>query len=310
MTGRVLRSTGSHYQVMDTDDNIHDARLRGRLKLKGSRLTNPVAVGDEVSCSKDEDGYVWIESIFPRKNHIIRRSTNLSKDAHIIAANIDQLLLVSTIRSPQTSMGFVNRLLVTAEAYHIPSILIINKIDLLNQEDEMLLEEWKATYQGAGYQVLTICAETVNLSVLEGLMKDKVTLLSGHSGVGKSTLVNRIQPDLELRTAEVSKAYDKGKHTTTFATMHPLEIGGFIVDTPGIKGFGIVDIPREELSHYFPEMRELLHDCKFNDCRHIDEPGCAVKAALEKGLIAESRYLSYLSMYEGDDGSFRKDIYA
>lgn len=308
MRGTVLKSTGSHYQVLRDDGEMLECRLRGKIRLKGMRTTNPVAVGDHVEIDM-EDGEGIIAEIHPRENHIIRRSTNLSKESHIIAANIDHLLIIATVKEPATSTGFIDRMLTTAEAYHIPSILVFNKVDLLGEKDKEKMEKLIEIYTRIGYRCITMNALEVSESEVIDLFKDKVTLLSGHSGVGKSTLTNRIQPDLDLKTAGVSKAFNKGKHTTTFAEMHPLDIGGFIIDTPGIKGFGMVATDKQDLSHYFLEMRELLPDCKFNNCQHIKEPGCAVKKALEEGRIAESRYRSYLNMHTEDEGPYRKDIY-
>ncbi|NND94432.1 MAG: ribosome small subunit-dependent GTPase A [Flavobacteriales bacterium] len=308
MKGTVLKSTGNLYQVLTEDGEHVECTLRGKIRLKGIRSTNPVAVGDKVII-EIEDSEGVISEIIPRENHIIRRSTNLSKESHIIAANIDQLVLMATLKQPATSTGFIDRVLITAEAYHIPSLIVFNKIDLLSSEELESLENLISVYEQIGYTCLKMNALSVDQQEIEDLFKGKVTLLSGHSGVGKSTLVNILQPGLELRTAEVSVAYNKGKHTTTFAEMHPLDIGGFIVDTPGIKGFGMVATDKEDLSHYFLEMRKLLPECKFNNCQHINEPSCAVKNALEEGRIAESRYRSYLNMHNEDEGPYRTDIY-
>jgi ribosome biogenesis GTPase len=272
------------------------------------RTTNPVSVGDHVIIDLENKEGV-ISEVLPRENHIIRRSTNLSKESHIIAANVDQLILMATVKQPATSTGFIDRVLITAEAYHIPSKIIFNKVDLLDENEQMALDALLATYGKIGYTCLTMNALEVDKAVIEEIFKDKVSLLTGHSGVGKSTLTNRLQPGLSLKTADVSTAYNKGKHTTTFAEMHPLDIGGFIVDTPGIKGFGMVATDKEDLSHYFLEMRALLPQCKFNNCRHINEPGCAIKKAAETGKISASRYRSYINMYNEDEGPYRKDIY-
>lgn len=307
--GIVIKSTGSNYLVRLDDGTVVPAKIKGRFRLDGIRTTNPVAVGDLVGMIGDEDSGRVIKTIADRRNYIIRKSTNLSKESHIIAANMDQLVLVATLVEPQTSTGFIDRMLVTAEAYHIPTIIIFNKVDRYDDEALTLLAELTALYEGIGYDVRSMSFLHDDLEALEALLQDKITLLSGHSGVGKSTLTNRVQPGLDLRTAEVSDMYRKGKHTTTFAEMHYLDIGGAIIDTPGIKGFGVVDIPQEETSHYFLEMRSLLPDCRFNDCQHINEPGCAVKKALEQGLIADSRYQSYLTIRDQDEGPYRKDIY-
>lgn len=309
MKGTVLKSTGSHYQILTEQDELLECRLRGRMRLKGMRTTNPVAVGDRVLLDM-EDGEGIIAEVLPRENHIIRRSTNLSKESHIIAANVDQLILMVTLVKPATSTGFIDRMLITAEAYHIPSILLFNKTDLLDAKSTLAMEELMACYRKIGYTCVAIQATDARKEGLEHLFKDKVTVLSGHSGVGKSTLANVLQPGLELKTDDVSSSFNKGKHTTTFAEMHPLDFGGYIVDTPGIKGFGMVATDKEDLSHYFLEMRELLHDCKFNNCQHINEPSCAIKEAVESGGIAGSRYRSYIAMHEEDDSPYRKDPYA
>jgi ribosome biogenesis GTPase len=244
-----------------------------------------------------------VTEIEERRNYIIRKSVNLSKEAHIVASNIDQAILLVTLKLPSTSFGFVDRFLVTAEAYGVPVIIAFNKIDLLTEEDLKVLEHWEQIYRTIGYECIRISAqEGTGLDTLKEMMQYKESLISGHSGAGKSTLINAIQPGLELRTAEVSKSHSKGQHTTTFAEMFPLDFGGFIIDTPGIKGFGLVDIDKDNMSHYFPEMFALLSDCKFHNCKHMNEPGCAVKVAVANGEIAESRYTSYLNLvlYEND----------
>jgi len=309
MKGRVLKSTGSHYAVLMENGEVHECRTRGKLRLAGYRSTNPVAVGDHV-ITEEIAGEYMITEISPRDNHLIRKATNLSKESHIIAANVDQLILLVTIQSPNTSSGFIDRVLVSAESYHIPSILLFNKTDLLDEKAMERLKELMDLYEGIGYRCLSASLMHPDVTALKSLFKDKVTLLSGHSGVGKSTLTNLIQEGLRLKTAEVSSSFNKGKHTTTFAQMFPLDMGGFIVDTPGIKGFGVVEVEPKELSHYFVEMRELLPSCKFNDCQHMNEPGCAVLNALEQGMIAESRYESYQNIYHDEEGPYRKDIYS
>jgi len=309
MKATVLKSTGSHYQVITDSGELLECRLRGKIRLKGMRTTNPVAVGDHVVLDMEE-GEGIISEVLPRENHIIRRSTNLSKESHIIAANVDQLVLMITLVKPATSTGFIDRMITTAEAYHIPSVLLFNKIDLLDKEGLQEMELLMTVYQNIGYTCLSMQATAADKDELIYLFKDKVTLLSGHSGVGKSTLANALQPGLELKTADVSNSFNKGKHTTTFAEMHPLDFGGYIVDTPGIKGFGMIATDKEDLSHYFLEMRELLHDCRFNNCQHLNEPGCAIKAAVETGHIAGSRYRSYMAMQSEDEGPYRKDPYA
>jgi len=296
--GRVIRSTGSWYTVMSADNIIRDCRLRGKYRLQGLRTTNPVAVGDLVFF-KIEPGKETgvIEQIEDRTNVIVRKSTNLSKAAHIIASNLDQALLVVTIDQPRTSTGFVDRFLATTEAYHLKSTLIFNKIDLYTPAQMEELRLLKNVYATIGYQVLEVSAETgQNLDQLKALMKDKVSLFSGHSGVGKSALINAIDSGLNIRIGDISAAHHKGKHTTTFAEMHPLSFGGWIIDTPGIKEFGLYDLEKETLAQRFPEMRKNMSECRFANCTHRSEPGCAIKQAVENGQIAAFRYKNYLNM--------------
>jgi ribosome biogenesis GTPase len=278
-----------------------DCRIKGVFRIKGVKSTNPIAVGDhvEVECERG-DQYV-ISSIEARKNYIIRKSVNLSRQAHIIATNLDQALLIITIKQPETPFGFVDRFLVTAEAYHIPVILLFNKSDIYDKEELQIVKALMHEYEKIGYRCVLFSSQTDDPSVIRDLLKDKVTLISGHSGVGKTTLVNTVQPGLELKTGGISDYHEKGMHTTTFAEMFELGFGGWIIDTPGIKGFGLVDMEREELAHYFPEMRDIMHECRFNNCQHINEPGCAVKQAVEDGRIWENRYVNYLSIYEDDE---------
>lgn len=297
-----MRSTGSWYQVRTADGDLLECRIKGKFRIKGVRTTNPVAVGDIVQY-EITDGDAMIVEIADRKNYIIRKSVNLSKQAQIIASNIDHAYLIVTLAQPPTSTGFIDRFLVTAEAYHIPVTIVFNKLDLYGDEEHELLSEMKEVYEAVGYNTLSVSAfDEKDTAYLKELLTDQVNLLSGHSGVGKSTLINAIEPELDLKTSHVSESHNKGRHTTTFAEMFPLTNGGFIVDTPGIKGFGIIDLEREELSHSFPEMRDRMHDCKFHNCQHINEPKCAVKAAVEAGEIAEWRYTNYLSMYHDDEG--------
>lgn len=303
MQGLIIKSTGSWYQVQTPDGKRYEARIKGKFRIKGLTTTNPIAVGDQVDFEFEpgSDNAV-INHLHPRKNYIIRKSINLSKQAQIIAANLDQAFLVVTLASPRTSLGFIDRFLVTAEAYDIPAVLIYNKLDLFSDEGLEILAEHKSIYENIGYPCYEVSALAgTNLDLVKELIKDKTTLFSGHSGVGKSSLINALLPDLTLRTGEVSDWSDKGMHTTTFAEMHQLPEGGFIVDTPGIRELGVIDIERGELSHFFPEMRERLNQCRFNNCRHVNEPGCAIVAAVEEGEIELSRYESYLSIYHGND---------
>jgi len=303
MQGLVIKSTGSWYQVHAEDGEIYDCRIKGKFRIKGIQTTNPIAVGDQVNFELEPNsGNGVIDKLHERKNYIIRKSINLSKQAQIIAANMDQAFLVVTLASPRTSMGFIDRFLATAEAYGIPAVLIFNKLDLFNEAGLEFLEDYKAIYEHIGYPCYTVSAlEGTNIHIIEDLLKDKTTLFSGHSGVGKSSLINALMPDLDIKTGEVSEASDKGQHTTTFAEMHELPFGGYLIDTPGIRELGIFDIRPEELGHYFVEMRALLNQCKFHNCRHVNEPGCAVIKAVEAGEIELSRYESYLSIYHGNE---------
>jgi len=303
MQGLITKSTGSWYQVQLPDGRRIDCRIKGIFRIKGITTTNPLAVGDvvDIEMEPEQDTGVII-NLHPRKNYIIRKSINLSKQGQIIAANLDQALLVVTLASPRTSLGFIDRFLVTAEAYDIPAKLVFNKLDLFSDDGLDVLADYKAIYEKIGYPCYEVSAlEGTNIEQVRELLKDKVTLFSGHSGVGKSTLINALLPDLDLRTQQVSGWSDKGMHTTTFAEMFELPQGGFLIDTPGIRELGIIDIDKQELSHFFPEMRALLNQCRFNSCRHINEPGCAVIKAVENGEIELSRYESYLSIYNGND---------
>lgn len=309
--GLVLKSTGSWYDVLDENGQHIQCRIIGKLRLKGIKSTNPVAAGDRVEFSIDDDGKGRIDKIEERHNYIIRRSTNLSKQTHIIAANIDQAFLIITLQEPFTTTGFIDRFLVTAGAYHIPTILIFNKLDAHDDKADDRLAEYLETYDMAGYECIQMSAlKKLNLEVVIDKMKGKTTLLSGHSGVGKSTFINAIQEGLNIKTAEISELYKQGKHTTTFAEMYPLDFGGFIIDTPGIKSFGVYDIDKNEISHYFPEMLSLIDQCKFNNCLHISEPSCAVKEAFDKGEISFTRYKNYIEILNDDEGPYRVDIYA
>ena len=303
--GIVIKSTGSWYLVKRTNGEIIEARIRGKLRTKGLRTTNPVAVGDIVSLEKNEDNFV-ITEIGERRPYIIRKSTNLSKEAHIIASNVDQTLLIATINHPVTSAVFIDRILATTEAYNIPAILVFNKSDLYDNTDREKATELITIYSEIGYRCLQVSAVTgQNITELRELLKDKVTVLSGMSGVGKSTLINCIEPQLQLKTASISDSHDTGKHTTTFAEMFPLNEGGYIVDTPGVRSFGIIDMEKEEISHFFPEIFRVSEHCRFYNCTHIHEPGCAVIEAVQNGRISESRYWSYLSMMEESKEKYR-----
>jgi len=311
MTGVVTKSTGSWYTVRTEKGKIIDCRIKGKFRIKGIKSTNPVTVGDVVDFELENDLINGIiNNIHNRKNYIIRKSVNLSKQTHIIAANIDQVFLLVTIDNPPTFPAFIDRFLATAEAYSIPAVLIFNKID---QYKEGLLLEKKAleeVYKKIGYQCLDVSAtEKINIDKLKTLMKDKVSMFSGHSGVGKSTLINAVHPTLNLKTKEISLQHRQGQHTTTFAEMFNLPFGGYIIDTPGIKGFGVVDFQKEEISDFFPEFFSLKQYCKFNNCLHVNEPDCAIKDALEKGEIAQSRYISYLQLLEGEQENYRLDNY-
>ncbi|MEQ8927685.1 MAG: ribosome small subunit-dependent GTPase A [Fulvivirga sp.] len=303
MTGVVLRSTGSWYEVQTDDGNIFQCRTRGKLRLAGVKTTNPIAVGDIVEFDREGDTNTGvIHQIQPRENYIIRKSIKNKNHGHIIASNLDQVMLVATISYPRTSLGFIDRFLVSAEAFRIPQIIVFNKSDLLNDEEQKKLEKYIAIYKNISVTCLVCSAEkNEGIEPIKKILKGNKTLISGHSGVGKSTLINRIDPALKLKTSEVSDFAEKGVHTTTFAEMFPLDNDTFIIDTPGIKELGLIDIEEEEISDYFPEMRDLIGECKFHNCKHIHEPGCAIQEAVDNGEIAESRYKSYLSMIEDSD---------
>lgn len=303
MRGLVTKSTGSWYQVLAESGERLECRIKGKFRTQGIKTTNPIAVGDWVEFEIEQGlQSAVITKLEPRKNYIIRRSVNLSKQTQIIGANLDLAMLVVTLASPPTSTGFIDRFLVTAEAYGIPAALVFNKLDLFSEEGLEILAEYIAIYEDLGYPCYTVSAlEKENIDDLNELLKDKITLISGHSGVGKSTLINAIIPGSDLKTGNISDWSDKGKHTTTFAEMIDLPFGGKLIDTPGIRELGIVDIEPQELSHYFPEMRNLLNQCRFHNCRHINEPGCAVLEALENGEIEPSRYDSYLSIYNNEN---------
>ena len=301
-TATVVRATGSWYDVLHDGETVR-CRIRGRLRLKGVRSTNPVVVGDEVACEADEGGDYVIADILPRRNYVIRRASNLSKESHIIAANVDQALLMASLRSPETPTEFVDRFLVTCEAYKVPVTILLSKLDL---QDAEAIAEFRAVYEGAGYRVLEVSVrEGRGVEEVRELLAGRTTLVSGNSGVGKSTLIQAIDPSLDIRTGEISESHHKGRHTTTFSTMYPLAGGGAVIDTPGIKGFGLIDIDEAELWHYFPEMMRVAPACRFYNCTHTHEPGCAVTEAVKAGEIAWPRYESYLKIRDEDE-KYRK----
>ncbi len=296
MEGIVIKSTGSWYTVLSPNGKLTECRLKGRFKIQGIKTTNPLAVGDHVGFNmlEDEDGGV-INEIKARKNHIIRKATKLSKESHILAANLDQAIIIVTLAKPRTSMGFIDRFLITAEAYHIPAAIVFNKIDLYDDKKLRELEEMKNIYGAAGYPTYTVSALTgENIDKISAILLDKVSLIAGHSGVGKSALINKIEPGLDLKTKPISKAHNKGVHTTTYARMFILSFGGFIIDTPGIKEFGLFELEKSTMAERYPEMRALMHACRYTNCTHLHEPGCAVKKAVKEGRFNEKRYEGYI----------------
>lgn len=301
MNATVYKSTGSWYTVKDDTGRQYNARILGKFKIDGLTSTNPIAVGDQVNIEAEnelEDTMI-ITAISDRKNYITRVSPANKHQHHIIASNLDQSLLFATLKDPKTSQGFIDRFLITSEAYHIPSVIVFNKADLYKKKEEEKFNVFKNIYEKIGYKVLSMSIETgEGVEEVKSLLKDKTTLLSGHSGVGKSTFINAVFPGMKLKTQDVSGWSGKGLHTTTFAEMYDLQFGGKIIDTPGIRELGLVDISKQELSHYFPEMRVLINDCQFNNCMHLNEPGCAVKMAVEDGTIHMDRYISYCNILE------------
>lgn len=300
MTGIITKSTGSWYQVLDKNSSIfYDARIRGKFKLIKTRLTNPLAVGDYVDFEIDTDGVAWITKIYPRQNYLIRKSVNLSKEAHIIASNVDIACFLFTLKNPETSLGFLDRFLACCEAYSIRPLILFNKIDLLTPEEREVIEIIQNIYRGIPYEILEVSAHTgENISILKDKIKDKISVFFGHSGAGKSTLVNTLQPTLQLKTSEISEVHLKGKHTTTFAQMLFWDFGGSVIDTPGVREFAMIDVQKEEIPHYFPEIFEKGKECKFHNCLHINEPKCAVVDAVEHGEISDTRYITYLKLLE------------
>ena len=318
MQGLVLKSTGKIYNIILENGEIIKAAIRGKLRIEGLKTTNPIAAGDRVELTATSDTNSQespvsysIQSILPRKNYIVRKSTNLSKQMQIIAANVDHAYLLVTLKSPVTQIGFIDRFLVSAESFRIPTTLLFNKIDLYGVEEERLFTELSAIYSSIGYTCHRICAENESqISFLREEIKGKQVMISGNSGVGKTTLVNSLDPTLTLRTGEISKVHEQGKHTTTFAEMHSLASGGYIIDTPGIRAFGVIDLEKEHMAHYFPEMRNLIGACRFHNCLHLNEPNCAVKDAVEKDEISFSRYQSYLDlMYEDPSEPHRRNMH-
>ena len=310
MFGLVVKNTGSWYTVKTDDGRMVNSKIKGNFRLKGIRSTNPVAVGDRVQIAENAEGTAFITAIEDRRNYIIRKSPNLSKQSHIIAANVDMALLVVTVNYPQTSTTFIDRFLASAEAYRVPVVLVFNKTDLLTADERRYQDMMISLYETVGYECRAISAETgEGVAELVGMLAGRVSVLSGNSGVGKSTLINRILPGANLRTAEISDAHNQGTHTTTFSEMLELPSGGYLIDTPGIKGFGTFDIEPGELSGYFKEIFRFSKDCRFSNCTHTHEPGCAVLKAVEDHYIAQSRYNSYLSMLEDKDESKYREAF-
>jgi ribosome biogenesis GTPase len=304
MEGLVMRSTGSWYEVLDENQHVWQCRLKGKFKIKGLKTSNPIAVGDRVSFEIEDklENMATIYAIAPRENYIIRKSVHKTAHGHILAANLDQAVLIVTLNYPRTSLGFIDRFLVSAESFRIPTTIVFNKVDLLAEEDKDYLADLAAMYESIGYPCLfTSAVQNIGIKGFNDLLKDKISLVSGHSGVGKSTLVNQIAPQLDLKTTEISSFANKGVHTTTFSTMFEIAENSYIIDTPGIKELGLIDIEKAEIAHFFPEMRAMLGQCKYHNCKHINEPQCAVLNAVGTDEIAQSRYASYLSMMDDDD---------
>jgi ribosome biogenesis GTPase len=308
MKGLVLKSTGRWYNVLLETKETIQASIKGKLRIEGLKTTNPVAAGDEVAIELEGTDYT-IKSIYPRKNYIVRKSTNLSKQMQILASNIDRAYLLVTLKSPVTQIAFIDRFLVAAESFRIPTTILFNKVDLFGPKEHKLLKELTEIYSKIGYPCHPISAENQeNIAFLRAEIQGKQVMISGNSGVGKTTLVNALDSTLNLRTGEISQVHEQGKHTTTFAEMHALQSGGYIIDTPGIRAFGLVDLDKEHYKDYFPEMRELIGECRFHNCKHLNEPHCAIKKAVESGEIAESRYQSYIQlMLEDENDPYRRN---
>ncbi len=301
--GTVIKSTGSRYRVLDDSGTVHECSIKGRFRIRGIRTTNPVAVGDRVTIDEHDE---VICALTPRRNYIIRRASNLSKESQIIAANIDQAFLMVTIKMPSTPVEFIDRFLASAEAYRIPVSLVINKSDLYGTDEMAAALRVKSVYEKVGYPGYIISVtQDKNIDQIEEALKGKVTLISGNSGVGKSSLLNRLNPELSLKTEDISEFHEQGKHVTTFPEMHPLPGGGFVIDTPGIRGFGVIDFDRNEIYHFFPEIFRLSSGCRFYNCRHLSEPDCAVRSAVASGEIEQWRYRSYVSMMLGENPKYR-----
>jgi len=309
--GLVYKSTGSWYQVKSDEGNFYQCRIKGKLRLSGIRSTSPVAVGDRVGFDLDDEAIGVIHTIDQRENYLVRKSVNLSKQLHIIGANIDLVFLVITLKNPETFTTFIDRFLVSAAAFGIETVLLFNKMDQYTEEELEMVNELKELYASIGYQrVFCSTKSGQGMSELRNLMKENTSIFSGHAGAGKSTLINTVAPELRLKIGEISEQHGQGQHTTTFAEMFDLSFGGRIIDSPGIRGFGIADIDKEEIARYFKEFFKASENCKFNNCQHLSEPGCAVKSELEEGAIAESRYQSYLSMVLEEEGPYRQDLFA
>ena len=308
MKGTVIKTTGSWYLVKSEKGDLLECRLKGRFRIKGIKSTNPIVVGDRVVLEKTDESYM-ITKLMDRKNFIVRKSVNLSKQTHIIASNIDQAILMATLLNPITTTTFIDRFLVSANAFGVEVVLLFNKTDLYNNEDKKKHEELVEVYKKIGYKTISLSALKDDLTKVKDVMKGKVNMISGHSGVGKSTLINKLQPNLHINTKEVSESYNQGQHTTTFSELHELDFGSSIIDTPGIKGFGLVEIKKNEIANLFPEFFALKSKCKFHNCIHLNEPQCRVKDAIMKNEIAESRYFSYLGMIEEEEENYRVNDY-
>jgi len=308
MNGVVIKSTGSWYLVKSECDDLLECRLKGKFRIKGIKSTNPIVVGDKVNVEKSDDSFMIVK-LYDRKNSIVRKSVNLSKQTHIIASNIDQAILMITLIAPVTTTTFIDRFLISANAFGVDVILLFNKTDLYTSSEIELQNTLINIYSEIGYKSISVSALKDDLQKVKSLMKGKINLISGHSGVGKSTLINKLQPDLNINTKEISNSYNQGQHTTTFSELHELDFGASIIDTPGIRGFGLVEIEKKEIGNYFPEFFKLKGECKFHNCIHLNEPNCGVKEAVIKNEIAESRYFSYLGMLEEEEENYRTNGY-